>query len=176
MKRRTVFSSLLACALTLVWCASAGPLSAQDKAAPQTKTKAASKTGASQSKGGQNVSDKAQQSRGNPQEDPNVQTRKAPNDASKAKPAPSNKTSQATRGAGICVVHVDNRTPWVIDVYVDREYAGTVGSWGDIYPLAGSGATRFYAHADFTDGSTRTWGPRMFQCDPGSVFTWTLNP
>src|SRR5437867_3894684 len=116
MKRRVTVSSLVVCVLALVWCGS-NAISAQDT------TKTTTKAGATQT-----VSDKAQQFRGNAQEDPNVRAKRAANDRSKTTPAPANKSEQATRG-GICVVHVDNRTPWVIDVYVDGDYAGTVGRW-----------------------------------------------
>jgi hypothetical protein len=63
---------------------------------------------------------------------------------------------------------VDNRTNWYIDVYVDRQYRGQVGPWGDIYLYNACGATSLYAEAPGTD---YYWGP---QSGDFCSTTWTL--
>jgi hypothetical protein len=80
-------------------------------------------------------------------------------------------------GAFTCDVHVDNRTPWVIHrVYIDRVYQGRVGRLGDltVYDVI-AGGTQLYAEADFTDGTTRYWGPRVVNCPSYMTYVWRLN-
>lgn len=114
---------------------------------------------------------KATKTRGG-EADPNI---KAPasnvNSEAKRSPAPAGKGDGAQRGA-ITRVHVDNRTPWIIQIFIDGEYRGVVSPWGDGYCNAISGATTFYAVADFDDGSRKTWGPRKATID--GTYTWTL--
>lgn len=80
------------------------------------------------------------------------------------------------RGAYTCDIHIDNRTNWIIHrVYIDGRYWGSVGRGGDaIARDVLSGGTKVYAEADFTDGSKRYWGPRVFNCDSHATYTWTL--
>src|SRR6266849_4222448 len=77
-------------------------------------------------------------------------------------------------GPYTCVVHVDNRTGWIINVWIDGHLRGVVGGGGDLYVATGNGATTFYARADFDNGTYVPWGPRSFTCS-GS-YTWTLWP
>ena len=90
---------------------------------------------------------------------------------------PPEKGGPKTRGAGPyrCAIHVDNRTPWIIRTYIDGDYVGAVNRFGDIAGYTGNGPTLFYAVALFDDGSTRTWGPHLFQCPAGEVYTWRLH-
>jgi len=75
-----------------------------------------------------------------------------------------------------CDIHIDNRTNWVIHrIYIDGRNWGSVGRYGDSMARdVAAGATRVYAEADFTDGSVRHWGPRVFQCNSWGTYTWTL--
>ena len=93
----------------------------------------------------------------------------------KAAPPPE-KGGPTTRGAGPyrCGVHVDNRTQWIIRTYVDGDYVGSINRFGDIAGITGNGPTTVYAVAVFDDGSTRTWGPHLFQCSAGGIYTWRL--
>jgi hypothetical protein len=110
-------------------------------------------------KGNKNVELKAQVSRGG-EADPNIKSG-PPKANQAAAPVPA-----ASRG---CVVHVDNRTGWYIQIYLDGDYRGVVGPMGDVYGAVLSGPTRFYARAEFDDGSVRTWGPNQMYCpDEGS--------
>jgi hypothetical protein len=76
-----------------------------------------------------------------------------------------------------CDVYVNNNTRWVIHrVYIDGRHWGSVGRHGSltVYNI-GSGRTKIYAEADFNDGPTRYWGPRWFDCNSHSTYTWNLN-
>jgi hypothetical protein len=79
-----------------------------------------------------------------------------------------------TRGNYACTVHFDNRSDLVIQTYVDGNYAGILGRYGDLYTYAVPGPTRLYARADYTDGSYDTWGPTVVDCPDGGSFTWRL--
>ena len=80
-------------------------------------------------------------------------------------------------GAFSCDIHIDNRTNWYINrVYVDGRNWGSVGRYGDaIARDVATGPTRLYAEVDFSDGSTRYYGPRVFNCNSYSTHRWTLN-
>lgn len=80
------------------------------------------------------------------------------------------------RGAFLCDITLDNRTPWSIHrVYIDDRYWGAVGRYGDsIARDVGTGRTKVYAEADFTDGTTRYWGPQWFDCQSYATYSWTL--
>jgi hypothetical protein len=139
-----------------------------------TMTLFAGDAGAQQGKSA--VTSKAQAGRAAGAEDPNIKSRERPTnkaDADTAFPAPPKKGGPRTRGV-LCGVHVDNRTPYYIDVFVDGEFADTVTPWGDVYSYAYAGITNLYARADFEDGSYKWWGPSDVNCRRDTVFTWTL--
>ena len=106
-----------------------------------------------------------------------AEARAVPGEAGKA-PAPNSETPQVEtrRGPRSCDIHIDNRTNWHIHrVYIDGDYWGTVSRGGDsIARDVMTGRTKVYAEADFTNGTTRSWGPRWFECDGFSTYTWTL--
>jgi hypothetical protein len=108
-------------------------------------------------------------------DDAHIKSKSNANDPAKAVGDPIKKGGK-TRGWGpyTCVVHVDNRTSWSLNVYVDGYFRGAVGGGGDLYIATGNGATGIYASADFTDGSYIPFGPRAFDC--GTSYTWTLWP
>ena len=62
---------------------------------------------------------------------------------------------------GTCKVIVDNWTGFAIDIYVDGEYAGTVGSWSDGYTYAIEGKVKLYGASS---GGGYTWGPTYVDC------------
>jgi hypothetical protein len=119
------------------------------------------------------ASDKAGKSKSG--DDSNVKSKSNENDASKAASGPIEKSGK-TRGFGpyTCVVHVDNRTGWNVNVYIDGSFRGAVGGGGDLYLATGNGTTSFYARADFTNDTYIPWGPRAFTCN--AAYTWTLWP
>jgi hypothetical protein len=120
------------------------------------------------------VEAKSQTARGG--EDPNIKTTTRVNNVKAAEvPAPPSKGGETPRGqVRTCDVHIDNRTPWYIHVYIDGTYSGLLPPWGDLYDRAIAGPTIFYGRANFDDGSSRTWGPWKFPCPPGTLYTWRL--
>ncbi|HUI42229.1 MAG TPA: hypothetical protein VL523_09685 [Terriglobia bacterium] len=107
--------------------------------------------------------------------DPNVKSDSDKNNPNLKAPVPANKGGK-TRGAGPlpCGVHVDNRTPWFVRIYVDGDYRGTVNQYGDLVGITGNGPTNVYAVAVFDDGSQKYWGPHVFNCVAGDSYTWRL--
>jgi hypothetical protein len=83
---------------------------------------------------------------------------------------------ETRKGPVTCDVAIGNTTSWIIHrVYIDNIYWGAVGPYGGaIAHNIGIGRTKFYAEADFVDGSTRHWGPRWFDCQSYSTYTWTI--
>jgi hypothetical protein len=89
-------------------------------------------------------------------------------------PAPPRKGGAKTRGEQAGELHVDNRTDLIIRIYVDGDYVGTVGPWGDVYGEYSCRTHTLYARAYFTDGSYSTWGPTTANlCED---YTWRLWP
>jgi hypothetical protein len=108
--------------------------------------------------------------------DANIKSDSEKNSPSAKVTPPPEKGGPKTRGAGPypCRVHVDNHTAWIIRTYVDGGYVGAVNRFGDIAGITGNGPTTLYAVAVFEDGSTRTWGPHLFNCAAGESYTWRL--
>ncbi|HXZ27538.1 MAG TPA: hypothetical protein VEG08_06005 [Terriglobales bacterium] len=114
-------------------------------------------------KTGKAMTDKATKSRGTGQ-DPNIKNKSQANDPNAKVPK--------TRGGG-CVLELHNQTPWKVQFYADGNYEELVAPWStSTYSF--SGTYTLYARADFTDGSTLTWGPRTATCESvGWVYPWT---
>jgi hypothetical protein len=108
--------------------------------------------------------------------DQNIKSDSEKNDPAQKVEPPPQKSGKKSRGLGPypCSMHVDNHTPWLIRIYVDGSYRGTINSYGDLVGIIGNGSTAAYGVAVFTDGSTRTWGPHVFECGAGSSYTWQL--
>jgi hypothetical protein len=106
------------------------------------------------------------------EKDDNVKQDRAPNDPSAKTEAPPQKGGAKTRQYASCQVHIDNHTPWYIDIYTDGDYRGQVSPWGDSYGYVGCGGTAFYGRATFIDRSVKTWGPASYYVVDG--FTWDL--
>ncbi|MBI4861052.1 MAG: hypothetical protein HY815_12470 [Candidatus Riflebacteria bacterium] len=120
------------------------------------------------------VQDKAQVGRGGGA-DENIKSDSDKNDPKVQRPAPPDKGGEKTRGLW-AKLHVDNRTPWFVKIYTQKEYDGTIRPYGDGYIRYSPGRVTLYARADFTDGSVKTWGPRYVLMEAGEVTTWSLYP
>src|SRR5713101_660188 len=100
-------------------CPAANPVMAQEKMAKKVASTA------------NMASDKAGKSKSGA--DANIKSKSAQNDPNK--PAePAIQKGGKTRGYGpyTCVVHVDNRTGWAINVAIDGNLRGVVGGGGDL--------------------------------------------
>ena len=108
--------------------------------------------------------------------DPNIKSDSEKNNLNQKMDAPPQKSAKKSRGAGPwpCTVHIDNRSPWIIRIYIDGVYRGAVNGYGDLYGITGNGPTAAYGVALFDDGSTTTWGPHVFDCGAGSAYSWGL--
>jgi hypothetical protein len=108
--------------------------------------------------------------------DANVKSDSEKNNPNAKAAPPPEKGGPKTRGAGPyrCGIHVDNHTPWIIRTYVDGGYVGAVNRYGDIAGITGNGPTTLYAVALFDDGSAKYWGPHVFNCAAGDIYTWRL--
>jgi len=69
----------------------------------------------------------------------------------------SHKIRTGMRG-GLGTIHVDSRSRYYIDIYIDGSYAGTVGPGGDLYLDVSSGEHTLYGDAA---GTPYDWGPRV---------------
>ena len=118
------------------------------------------------------ASDKAQKSRGEGK-DENIKNETLKNNPNATIPAPPKKGGEKGR-APFCYLGVDNRTQWIIRIYVDGTNVGAVSPWGDATGTYDRGSHQFYAVSYFDDGSRLTWGPRSVYCD--GPYTWTLSP
>lgn len=120
------------------------------------------------------VKDTAQKARGGGAEDPNIKSGSAQNnpDLAAGPKAPPDKGGEKTRGG--CNLVVDNFTPWVIKLYVSGVYVGSVSAWGKAAGYQSLSDLILYAVADFTDGSQKTWGPRVASC--AGTYNWGLYP
>jgi hypothetical protein len=120
---------------------------------------------------GSPVTDKAQKGRGGGA-NPEIKSNEMKNSASsEAPPQPEEKGGVKAR-APLCRLHVDNRTRWYVEVYVDGLRRGSVGPYGDVYGTFVGGTTRLYAEAPFDDGSSYYWGPKVINCNGG--YDWRL--
>lgn len=107
--------------------------------------------------------------------DPNIKTESATNDKKSVPEAPPEKGGKG-RGIGPfgCRVTIDNWTGYIVNAYVDGNYVGVVGRFGDGSMFVGNGPTLFYARANFDDGTSLTWGPAVLACSPGGQTTWKI--
>ncbi|PYT03455.1 MAG: hypothetical protein DMF60_18320 [Acidobacteria bacterium] len=105
--------------------------------------------------------------------DENIKQDRTANDPNAKIEAPPEKGGAKSRQAS-CRVHIDNHTPWYIDIFTDGNYRGQVSPFGDSYGWVGCGSTTLYGRATFTDGSTQSWGPQVYFV--GGTFTWFLTP
>jgi hypothetical protein len=95
--------------------------------------------------------------------DENIKNPSEQNNPDSAIKAPPDKGGEKTR-AGVCHFHVDNRTPWKIQIFVDGDYVGLVAPWGDSTGTYDGGGHMVYGRARFTKGPDITWGPSRISC------------
>jgi hypothetical protein len=75
-----------------------------------------------------------------------------------------------------CILHIDNRTPYVVNLYSDGRLVSVVGPLGEFRSDRFSMTGALNAKAVFSDGSVLAFGPLTnYQCVDGS-FTWSLTP
>jgi hypothetical protein len=111
-------------------------------------------------------------SRGAPTTDANVKHDSVTNKRAAQPTPPPQKGGPKARGVSPGQLHVDNRTQWVIFIYVDGDRVGSVGRYGDAYGYYDCGPHQLYARAFFDDGSVRTWGP--LNASICGEYTWRL--
>lgn len=128
---------------------------------------------AAQGQQGDSGQDKGEKRRGTGT-DENIKSKSVQNNPSPeaAPEAPPEKGGKKERQS-VCSLHVDNRTPWKVQIYVDGDYVGLVSPYGDAYGTYGGGRLAVYAVAEFVGGSELTWGPRTISCN--GRYTWTVN-
>ncbi len=119
------------------------------------------------------ATDKAQKSRGEGK-DENIKNDTLKNNPNAKIPAPPEKGGEKGRQTPFCYFGVDNRTQWIIRIYVDGVNVGAVSPWGDATGTYSRGNHQFYAVAYFDGAPALTWGPRSTYCE--GPFKWTLNP
>jgi len=100
-------------------------------------------------------------------EDENIKSKAVSNDPKKEVKPPAHKAAEGAEKGTFCGIVVDNWTDLKIQIYVDGNYEGLVGPWGDLFTVTICGRTKLYARADFDDGSVETWGPRWFDAVDG---------
>ena len=107
-------------------------------------------------------------------ENPNVKNEHEMNDRTAKPKAPRSKGGTATRGSSTGIFHVDNHTGWYVKIYVDGDYVGTVGPYGDLYRTADVASYTVLGIARFEDSDDLTFGPSKLRVYGDSTSTWTL--
>jgi hypothetical protein len=157
--RRIVVGLAVLITLTL-----SGRMFGQTEKAP-AETKSASKP---------QVVNEQVKTRGAGEQDSNIKNNSEKNDPSAKAAPPASKSGKRGAGPYECGIHVDNRTAWFARIYVDGNYVGTVNRYGDLAGITGNGATTVYAVAPFDNAPDRYWGPHVFNCSAGDIYTWKL--
>jgi|SRR5215469_1101190 len=75
--------------------------------------------------------------------------------------------------AGACVVHVDNWTNAIVNIFLGGDYTGTVGPGGALDATVSNGPSIFYARVDIDQFSWIPLGPENIDCDGNYSFTIT---
>lgn len=137
-----------------------------------TETEAQSSDKKERQKKAEKVTQKSEKGSGTA-DDKNVTATRTQN----SKTSKSTRTTSRGSGQRTCNIDLNNETGYVIDIYIDGRYRGTMGEFDSNYTTTGSGATRLYARAEFSDGSYLYWGPKDMTCGSNSrdgYFEWTL--
>jgi len=71
-------------------------------------------------------------------------------------------------------LHIDNRTSLYIRIYLDGNYEGTVGPYGDLWWDIESASWVIEGRAYYPDGTFDRFGPRNIYVPGGGTYTWTL--
>ena len=118
------------------------------------------------------VEQKAAKARGDStSKDVNIKSDSDLNSAKGMENAPPSKGGPKTRGYYAWFT-ADNWTPWIIKIYINGEYVGSVAPYGKSAGEYQAGNYIIYAKAYFTDGSVLTWGPIAISLV--SDYTWKL--
>jgi hypothetical protein len=145
------------------------PVRPINEAEAQNKSSEQNDNRAKRSKQAEKATQKAE--KGTSAEDKNITAPRSKNSA--------NSKSVKSRGTGqkTCYIDLINETDYVIDIYIDGNYKGTLGGNDAKYTTTGTGSTRLYARADFDDGSYLYWGPKNISCGNNArdgYYEWTL--
>ena len=91
---------------------------------------------------------------------------------------PSNDSSNPSvdHNSGLALVTFQNYTPWQVQCYVDGTFVGVVYPGRTLSSWTGSGWTRPYARAVFTDGSSLSWDLGNVYYLPGGSYAFPMNP
>ena len=117
---------------------------------------------------------KARDGRGAVASDANIKTTADTNVKGAIIAAPPEKGGVQTRGTNWCGVRVNNKTSFYIKIYIDGRYRGEMPAFGDLGVWIECGRTRFYARAEFNDGSYKYWGPWDYLMITN--YTWEISP
>jgi hypothetical protein len=85
------------------------------------------------------------------------------------KDRPSQDTPTVSRGKKPCMIAITNETPYVIDIYLDSEYIGTMGANTKDFTLTYEKKATLYGKSV---GGKFEWGPTTFKCS--SFYIWML--
>jgi hypothetical protein len=105
--------------------------------------------------------------------DENINNASELNDPNTSIQPPPGRGGNKTRG-GFATVRVENWTKWMVKIYGNGAYVGTVSSYGTMDFTSRSGPVGLYARAEMLDGSSLYWGPAATEGDAGSITTWKL--
>ncbi|HNJ44112.1 MAG TPA: hypothetical protein PKZ53_26750 [Acidobacteriota bacterium] len=124
------------------------------------------------------VTDEGQAAKSGTQVDPNIQVAGPlnPDNPAQSRPAPPQKGGEKPKGGTFSLLQIDNRTRFIINIYVDGVYRGAVDAWGNSEGFLDSGEHRVYGKAQLDSGTTVTWGPRVIFLSSGDQTRWTLTP
>lgn len=78
--------------------------------------------------------------------------------------------------SGFALVTFQNYTPWQVQCYVDGTFVGVVYPGRTLSSWTGSGWTRPYARAIFTDGSSLSWDLGNVYYLPGGSYAFPMYP
>lgn len=106
--------------------------------------------------------------------DTNIKKDDVMNNKKGPQPTAPRRKGGKTRGGEGCEVRLDNSTGWIIKIYVDGTYRGSMGAYDDSTVNVGAGLTRVYARADFTDGTYKYWGPQDYKCSDNQYINFRM--
>lgn len=120
---------------------------------------------------------KVPKARGQGFQDPNIALRSLVNHALAEPPnAPwFRRGALAPDAAEPCVVKVENYSPHLVEVFVDKEISAVISPWGTSEIVLHAVSATLYAVSDFDDNTRLAWGPsRIAQCVAGGMIVWQV--
>lgn len=163
LPRSSVF--LRAILLALGMLAATGSAAAQKADQTPPKSTASAKRKVIRTKGRQSMSGT----------DPYMKSRVTTSTVESAAALAANKVKvkAGSTPAGACLVHIDNWTNAIVNVFLGGDYTGTVGPGGDLDATIPNGPALFYARIDLDQFSWIPLGPENIDCDGNYSFTIT---